>query len=135
LLNPPKEASPPSSPPCALRAADAPRPNILHIHADDHRPDGLHALGNAFLQTPRLDTLVERGFVFTHCYTQGSMSGAVCLPSRTMMLKGRSLFRTRGEEPVLPTVIKSAGYETWHCGKAGNEFKKGIAAFDTNIPR
>ena len=23
------------------------RPNILHIHADDHRPDGLHALGNA----------------------------------------------------------------------------------------
>lgn len=66
------------------------RPNILHIHADDHRPDGLRALGNPLLQTPNLDSLVEQGAAFTRCYTMGSMIGAVCTPSRTMMLTGRS---------------------------------------------
>src|SRR5690348_9696843 len=44
------------------------KPNILHIHADDHRPDGLHALGTKLLQTPNLDTLVERGTTFRNCY-------------------------------------------------------------------
>jgi arylsulfatase A-like enzyme len=124
----------------AAQAAPPAKPNILHIHADDHRPDGLHALGNALLQTPNLDTLVERGFTFTHCYTQGSTIGAVCLPSRTMMLTGRSLFRipegkwAKGDPATaLPTRIKAAGYETWHCGKSGNEYGVGIQAFDTNL--
>ncbi len=49
------------------------KPNILHIHADDHRADGLRALGNPILQTPNLDTLVEHGMTFTRCYTMGSM--------------------------------------------------------------
>ena len=50
------------APLAALRAADAPakRPNILHIHADDHRADGLGALGNPVVKTPNLDTLVAR---------------------------------------------------------------------------
>ena len=77
------------APLAALRAASTARPNILHIHADDHRPDGLHALGTPLLQTPNLDTLVERGMTFTRCYTMGSMSGAVCAPSRAMLLTGR----------------------------------------------
>ena len=112
------------------------RPNILHIHADDHRPDGLHALGNPVLKTPNLDRLVERGMTFSHCYTQGSLVGAVCLPSRTMMLTGRSWLRLKGpKEPAsfLPRVLSAAGYETWHMGKSGNEFKPGIEAFDTNL--
>jgi len=41
----------------------------------------LHALGNPVLQTPNLDSLVERGTTFTHCYTLGSMIGAVCTPT------------------------------------------------------
>lgn len=67
-------------PPASLHAADqTPIPlNILHIHADDHRPDCLHALGTPLLQTPNLDSLVDRGMTFTHCYTMGSMIGAVC---------------------------------------------------------
>ncbi len=122
------------------------QPNILHIHADDHRADGLHALGNRLLKTPNLDTLVERGMTFTHCYTQGSMLGAVCLPSRTMLLTGRSWLRIEKQRPAkegaseirdfstyLPKVMSGAGYETWHMGKGGNEFKNGIEAFDTNI--
>jgi len=129
----------------AARAAETSKPNILHIHTDDHRADGLGALGTPWLQTPRLDELVRRGMVFTHCYTQGSMIGAVCLPSRTMLLTGRSLFRIPGgggraaaERPgdpatALPRVLSAAGYETFHAGKGGNEYKVGIEAFDHNL--
>ena len=121
----------------------AQKPNILHIHADDHRADGLHALGAPALQTPNLDSIVERGMTFTHCYTMGSMTGAVCTPSRTMMLTGRSWQRIPGApgaapnaaDPAtfLPRVIASAGYQTWHMGKAGNGFPAGLKEFQTSV--
>jgi arylsulfatase A-like enzyme len=126
-----------------VRAADKPLPNILHINADDHRADGLHALGNAALQTPNLDTLVERGMVFTRCYTMGSMIGAVCTPSRTMLLTGRSWqripkapgARPNADDPAtfLPRVLAAAGYQTFHAGKTGNAFSPGIQAFETSL--
>jgi len=126
-----------------LTAAQPPKPNILHIHADDHRPDGLHALGNALLQTPNLDALVASGMTFTRCYTMGSMVGAVCTPSRTMMLTGRSWQRIPGApgaapnaaDPTtfLPQVMAAAGYQTWHMGKYGNGFPPGLKAFETTI--
>ena len=126
-----------------LSAAESQKFNILHIHADDHRPDGLRALGNELLQTPNLDTLVERGMTFTHCYTMGSMSGAVCTPSRTMLLTGRSWQRIprapgaaqNAADPAtfLPRVIAAAGYQTWHMGKAGNGFPAGLKEFETSI--
>ena len=131
--------------PLASRAADEPpiKLNILHIHADDHRPDGLHALGNPLLQTPNLDSLVERGMTFTHCYTMGSMIGAVCTPSRTMMLSGRSWQRIpeapgaaqNAADPAtfLPRVIQAASYQTWHMGKSGNGFVAGLKEFETSI--
>ncbi len=119
------------------------RPHILHIHADDHRADGLGALGTPGLVTPNLDALTARGMVFSRAYTQGSMIGAVCTPSRTMMLTGRSWLRipkasaaTPGaEDPAtfLPRVLAAAGYQTWHMGKSGNAFSAGIAAFETNL--
>jgi len=133
------------APLATLHAADqaAIKPNILHIHADDHRPDGLHALGTPLLQTPNLDSLIERGMTFTHCYTMGSMIGAVCTPSRTMMLTGRSWQRIPGApdaapnatDPTtfLPRVIGAAGYQTWHMGKAGNGFPAGLKEFETSL--
>ncbi len=124
----------------AVHAADSPvkHPNILHIHADDHRADGLGAFGHPMVKTPNLDTLVASGFTFTHCYTMGSMVGAVCQPSRTMMLTGKSWLRipkpAGGDaEKSLPKVMSRAGYETWHCGKGGNEYTTGLNAFDTNL--
>ena len=118
-------------------------PNILHIHTDDHRPDGLNALGNPILITPNLDTLVGRGVTFSNCYTMGSMIGAVCTPSRTMLLTGRSWQRIPGapyEAPnagdpstFLPRIIKAAGYQTWHTGKKGNGFPAGLKEFETSI--
>jgi arylsulfatase A-like enzyme len=131
--------------PLSMLLADAPvrrPPNILHIHADDHRPDGLHALGTKLLHTPNLDALVERGTSFTRCYTMGSMSGAVCQPSRTMMLTGKSWLRIPAAKTslkeldastFLPRVIAAAGYQTFHVGKGGNEFTPGLQSFGQNI--
>ena len=125
-----------------MACAAAP-PNILHIHADDLRADGLHALGTEVLQTPNLDALVERGMTFSRCYTMGSMIGAVCTPSRTMLLTGRSWQRipkapgaaANADDPAtfLPRVLAAAGYQTFHMGKSGNAFTPGINAFETNV--
>jgi arylsulfatase A-like enzyme len=126
-------------------AAESParRPNILHLHTDDHRADGLHALGNPEMQTPNLDALVARGMTFRNCYTMGSMVGAVCTPSRTMMLTGRSWLRlpkSPGAAPhaadpatFLPRVLEAAGYQTWHMGKYGNGFPAGLQSFQSTI--
>jgi len=128
---------------CAWATFAAP-PNILHINADDHRADGARALGTPALQTPNLDALAEHGMVFTRCYTMGSMIGAVCTPSRTMLLTGRSWqripkapgARPNADDPAtfLPRVLAAAGYQTFHAGKTGNAFTPGIQAFETNVP-
>ena len=128
---------------CLANPLAAARPNILHIHADDHRADGLGALGAPGLLTPNLDELVARGTTFTRAYTQGSMIGAVCTPSRTMMLTGRSWQRipgAKGARPgandpqtFLPSVLAAAGYRTWHMGKGGNAFTEGLKTFQTSI--
>ena len=121
-------------------SAEARQLNILHIHADDHRADGLRALGTEMLKTPNLDKLVETGMTFARCYTMGSMEGAVCQPSRTMMLTGKSWLRipkrdAKNVDPAttLPRVLGAVGYETFHVGKSGNAFHAGIEAFDTNL--
>ncbi len=127
----------------AASAAPPGRPNILHIHADDHRADALHALGTPLLQTPNLDQLVAQGVTFTRCYTMGSMVGAVCLPSRTMLQTGRSWRRIPGAPAAAPnaadpatfiaSVLGAAGYETFSMGKTGNEFTPGLKTFQTHV--
>ena len=44
----------------ARHAADTPakKPNILHVHADDRRADGLSAFRHPVVKTPNLDTLI-----------------------------------------------------------------------------
>jgi arylsulfatase A-like enzyme len=118
------------------------RPNVLFILSDDQRWDTVHALGNPEIKTPVLDELVNRGFHFNNAYCQGSMIGAVCLPSRTMILTGRSLWhlpeKARALEappgvPLLPSLINGAGYATFHTGKPGNACRYANAQFQTNI--
>jgi arylsulfatase A-like enzyme len=120
----------------------AKRPNILFIFADDQRWDTVAALGNPEIRTPTFDALVRRGMQFTNAYCMGSMVGAVCLPSRTMLITGRSLWHIpanpRVKEappgvPLLPVALREAGYTTFHCGKRGNSCTFGNAAFDVNI--
>ena len=117
------------------------RPNILFILTDDQRWDTIHALGNPEIQTPNLDRLVEEGFHFNNVYCMGSMSGAVCLPSRSMLMTGRSVWRlpplmaktTPPGVTVLPDVLRKAGYVTYHCGKSNNACRYGNAACDVNV--
>ncbi len=108
----------------AARAADAPRrPNVLFLFTDDQREDTVAALGNPHIKTPHLDRLVGEGLVFRNAYCMGGFSGAVCLPSRMMLLRGRSWFAVRNQPPgfpSLPTAMKEAGYETYFHGKKGN---------------
>jgi arylsulfatase A-like enzyme len=124
--------------------ADEPpsRPNILFILSDDQRWDTIRALGNPEIDTPHLDRLVERGFVFDNAYCMGSMVGAVCLPSRSMLMTGRSLWHlpknlraktAPPDTPLLPVAMAEAGYQTFRCGKAGNSCTFANAAFEKDI--
>jgi len=112
--------------PNSLRADDRetkPRPNILFLFTDDQRADTIHALGNATIRTPNLDRLVASGFTFRNAYCMGSDVPAVCLPSRTMLLSGRSLFHLkdrRRDAATLPKSLGQFGYFTYHDGKSGN---------------
>lgn len=118
------------------RAAEARPPNVVFLLADDLRPDGLGALGNPVVKTPNFDALVNRGCCFRKAYTMGSMVGAVCLPSRTMILTGRSLFRAENVPSAgpasytFPRAMKEAGYATLHAGKYGNSPRKITDEFD-----
>jgi len=119
----------------AALAAQTARPNILLINADDQRWDTIRALGNREIQTPNLDDLVRRGFVFRNFYCQGSLEPAVCNPSRTMLMTGKTLFRIPGRRtppdgfPLLPKAFEAAGYETFHAGKRGNTYVPASQAF------
>ena len=104
-------------------AASPSRPNILFIFADDQRADTIAALGNAHIQTPNLDRLVRRGVSFNRAYMMGGMNAATCVPSRAMLLSGRSLFNidqalTRDE--TWPAAFGRAGYTTFISGKWHN---------------
>ncbi len=112
------------------------RPNILFLFADDMRADSIGALGDQQIKTPNLDAVVRRGFVMTNAYCLGGNVGAVCTPSRNMLLSGNAYFRWRdftppnapnqkgvlspGDGPNLPLTLREAGYLTYHHGKRGN---------------
>jgi arylsulfatase A-like enzyme len=74
----------------SLHAYPAERPNVLFIISDDQQHDTIHALGNADIQTPHIDSLVRRGVAFTNAYIMGASSPGVCSPSRACLLTGRS---------------------------------------------
>jgi arylsulfatase A-like enzyme len=96
------------------------RPNILVLFTDDQRADALGAYGNPYLRTPTLDDLARRGFNFREAHIMGSHHGAVCAPSRAMLMSGRTLFRVYDDldsVETLPEVLGRAGYVTFGTGK------------------
>jgi len=109
------------------------KPNILFLFTDDQRFNTLGALNNPAIKTPNMDRLVRNGTVFTHAHIMGSMSGAVCMPSRAMLMTGRTLFHIQGkgegipeEHTMLPELLRANGYTTFGIGKWHN----GPAAFN-----
>jgi len=100
------------------------RPNVLFIFSDDQRRDTIHALGNHAIHTPHLDALARRGVAFTRGCIMGGNQGAVCVPSRAMVLTGRSLWRCERDLPpdalLWPEAFRRAGYATFGTGKWHN---------------
>jgi arylsulfatase len=120
-------------------ASTSRRPSVLVILTDDQRADTIHALGNASIRTPALDGLAARGTVFERAFCMGSLQAAVCVPSRAMLLSGRSLFHVDEQltaTDTWPEAFARAGYRTfitgkWHNGKASltRSFAEGDAVF------
>ena len=103
------------------------RPNILFLLTDDQRFDTIAALGNDQIHTPNFDYLVERGTAFTHAAIMGGTSDAVCMPSRAMLLTGRTLFHLEGrgesippQHTTMPEHFGDMGYQTFGTGKWHN---------------
>lgn len=100
------------------------RPNLLVIITDDQRYNTIHALGNSNIVTPNMDQLVYNGTAFTGAHIMGGLNGAICCPSRAMMMTGKSLFHLeQGGKLVsegtttFPELFRNNGYITFGTGK------------------
>lgn len=98
--------------------------NILIIYADDHSYHALGAAGNKEISTPNLDKLAKSGLMFTQAHVMGGHQGAVCIPSRAMLLTGRYVNRLPRDGSTipdsivsLPEIVRAQGYNTYHTGK------------------
>jgi arylsulfatase A-like enzyme len=120
-------------PVAGLHAADGPgKPNVLFLFADDQRADTIAAWGNRHIKTPHLDRLAGRGFSFRNNYCFGSNSGAVCVPSRAMLMTGRTWFDVKSDldgSVLLPELLRKGGYETFATGKWHNGEPSFLRAF------
>ena len=111
--------------------ANADRPNIIFLFADDQRADTIGAHGNAHINTPHLDRMAKNGFSFRRNYCAGSFSGAVCVASRAMLMTGKHWMNLPAKRPAsnwedaisLPALLGEKGNYTsfiigkWHNGK------------------
>ena len=126
--------------PTVSPAAD--RPNVLFIIVDDQSPFDLKIYDETSpLDTPNIDRLAREGMVLDGAYQMGSFSGAVCTPSRHMVMCGRTLWHlpigpgkrmcpANLEQNVMASVFKRAGYDTMRTCKRGNSYAAANAQFD-----
>ena len=114
----------------AVNTNDSPvekKPNILLIVADDMGFSDIGCFGSE-ISTPNLDALASDGLKFTQFYNT-----ARCWPSRACTLTGYYAQQVRRDEvpgirsggagvrpewaPLLPDLLKSQGYRSYHSGK------------------
>ncbi|MGE0102177.1 MAG: sulfatase-like hydrolase/transferase [Blastocatellales bacterium] len=109
------------------------RPNILILFSDDQRHDTIAAYGNPLIRTPNIDSLVRRGFSFRGNYIFGGNNGAVCVPSRAMLMSGKTWFRmdapTLNGVRLMPEMLGENGYATFATGKWHNGQPSWLRAF------
>lgn len=99
--------------------ADAKKPNVILIMADDLGYETLGTYGTVNNKTPELDRLAATGMKFNHCYSQ-----PLCTPSRVQIMTGRYNFRNYKAFGILPKseitfghLLQEAGYATAVAGK------------------
>jgi arylsulfatase A-like enzyme len=99
------------------------RPNIVILFADDLRYSTIGCLGYP-VKTPSLDALAARGTIFTRAHIMGGMQGAICIPSRAMLLTGRTLFHLQKDGQQIPQTdlflgqtLAKVGYDSYGVGK------------------
>ncbi len=110
------------------------RPNILFLFADDQRADAFGASGNPYIRTPNIDRLSGDGFTFRRAYIMGGNQGAVCAPSRAMLMSGRQLFRVFDQLDTVrtfPQTLRESGYITFGTGK----WHQSPASFEKSFSR
>ena len=112
--------------PAAAQAPAARPPNVILIVADDLGYGHLGCYGQRKIATPHTDRLAAEGMRFTQFYS----GGAVCAPSRSVLMTGLHTGRTpirkngggaplRDADLTMAEVLKSAGYATGGFGKWG----------------
>lgn len=122
----------------AIQAAEpeSGRPNFVFILVDDQSPFDLKMYNErSSLDTPNLDRLAARGMVFDGAYHMGSFSGAVCMPSRHMIMSGRTVWHLppapwgaktsppQLDQQTIPAVFNRSGYATMRTCKMGNSYE------------
>lgn len=108
------------------------QPNILFLFADDQRADALGVASNPYIRTPHIDALAQEGVHFRNSYVMGGHHGAICAPSRAMLLSGKSLFHVYDRLDgvlTLPHYLSRFGYQTMGIGKWHN----GAASFQATF--
>lgn len=114
--------------PMVGNAAEARKPNVIVILADDLGYADLGCHGSPDVKTPHIDSIAKNGVRFT----QGYVTAPQCGPSRAGMLTGRyqnrfgfesNEFARRPAIPLSEKLIshrmKAAGYATGYSGKWG----------------
>lgn len=120
------------------------RPNILFVIVDDQSPFDLQVYNpDSALETPTIDRLAAEGMVFDGAYQMGSWSGAVCTPSRHMVMSGRTVWHLPQKrnnkkknadtaanslvpddlpQYTMGAVFNRAGFDTMRTCKRGNSY-------------
>ncbi len=117
-------------------------PNIVWIMLDDLGYGDPGCYGQKQIQTPNIDRLAAQGVRFTDCYA----GGAVCAPSRSVLMTGLHMGHTsvrtnagtvplRKEDVTVAQLLKAAGYTNglfgkWGLGDAGSDAVPAKKGFD-----
>lgn len=120
-------------------AAPPPHPNVVLMTSDDQRWDLVGAAGNHAVVTPALDRLAREGLYFT----QATVTAPQCVRSRATLVTGLMPHQLRWDfaeaaapggaaperVPMLPALLRDAGYQTVLVGKWHLPFPPTTAGF------